>query len=485
MIHKGKAAKFVNQLSVMCVAGLLLIGGLASLDGDEPRPVHGTQTVKLTEGTNIAATVSPDQKTIIMDLQGSLWAIPFQGGAAKQLTDPLLEPARPDFSPKGGLVAFQAYKGGTFHIWTMNPDGTGLRQRTEGHGDDREPSVSPDGTKIAFGSDRAFKGSYDIWVVDLGSGKLTQWTSGPADEYEPAWTPDGKEIAFVSGTGINGTKIQAVNAAGKLHTLVTAPAGARLNSPSFSSAGKLAWIQFGGTKSQLMVEGKPASTLNDVFPFHANWLAGDRLLYAGNGKIHVNSVSGGDAQEIPFSANITLNRPAYARKHMDLESKGVKPVKGIVSPTLSPDGKRVVFEALNQLWLMDIGGKPQALTNDKFYKEDPAWSPDGKSIAYSSDKAGTPDIYILDIATKAEKRLTSFDNSAEISCAWSPDGKMLAYQDEHGATYTIDIATGAHKRVAAALFAPSKPSWSANGKTIAIGALKAYTHAFAKAPARS
>jgi hypothetical protein len=55
---------------------------------------------------------------------------------------------------------------------------------------------------------------------------------------------------------------------------------------------------------------------------------------------------------------------------------------------------------------------------------------------------------------------------------------MLAYQDEHGATYTIDISTGAHQRVAAALFAPSKPSWYANGKTLAIGALKAYNARF-------
>ncbi len=468
-------SKFVNKLSLICAAGVLLIAGLATLHGDQSRAVPATQTVTLTEGTNIAATVSPDQKTIVMDLQGSLWSIPFQGGPAKQLTDPLLEPARPDFSPKGALVAFQAYKGGTFHIWTMNPDGTGLRQRTDGHGDDREPRFSPDGTRIAFGSDRAFKGSYDIWVVDLASGKLTQWTSGPADEYEPAWSPDGSEIAFVSGTGTNGTTIQAVNAEGKLHTLVTAPTGAHLNSPSYSSDGKLSWIQFAATKSLLMVAGKPASTFDDVFPFPASWLPDGRLLYTGNGKIHVSSPGTSESSEIPFSARITLNRPAYARKHLDLESKGNKLVKGIVSPTLSPDGKRVVFEALNQLWLMEIGGKPQALTHDKFYKEDPAWSPDGKGIAYSSDKAGTPDLYLLDLATKTEKRLTSFEDSAEVSCAWSPDGKMLAYQDEHGATYTLDVATGAHKRVAAALFAPSKPSWSANGKTIAIGALKAYT----------
>ena len=315
-------------------------------------------------------------------------------------------------------------------------------------------------------------------MLDVASGKLTPWTSSPVDEYEPAWSPDGSEIAFVSGTGINGGTIQAVNAEGKSRTLVTAPTGARLNSPSWSGDGKLAWIQFAGAKSLLMVDGKQSAAFNDVFPFPVNWLPGGRLLYTGNGKIHITSLDSGDTSEVAFEARITLNRPAYTRKHFDLESKGDKTVKGIVSPTLSPDGQRVVFEALNQLWLMEIGGKPVALTNDKFYKEDPAWSPDGRSIAYSSDKAGTPDLYILDLATKSEKRVTSFEDSAEVSGAWSPDGKSLAYQDEHGATYTIDIATGAHKRIAAALFAPSKPSWSVNGKTIAIGALKAYTARF-------
>jgi Tol biopolymer transport system component len=469
-------ARFVNQLSLMCLAALILIGGLAALHGDEPRILKKTVTV--TEGTNIAATVSPDQKTVIIDLQGSLWSIPMQGGTAKQLTDPMLEPARPDYSPKGGLIAFEAYKGGTFHIWTMNPDGSGLRQRTDGHGDDREPRFSPDGAKIAFASDRAFKGSYDIWVVDLASGKLAQWTSAPADEYEPAWSPDGSEIAFISGAGINGTTIQAVKADGKFRTLATAPAGARVNSPSWSPDGKLAWIQFAKTKSRLMIDGKQASVLDDVFPFPPSWLPGGRILYTANGKIHVSSAGSDDSQEMPFEAQFTLSRPPYARKHFDLDSKSRHPVKGIVSPALSPDGKSIVFEALNQLWLMEIGGKPQSLTNDKFYKEDPAWSPDGKRIAYSSDKAGTEDLYILDLATKTEKRLTDFPDSAEVSAAWSPDGKTLAYQDEYGATYTIDIATGDHRRVAAALFAPSKPSWSADNQSLSIGALKPYTARF-------
>src|SRR5262249_54029138 len=152
------------------------------------------------------------------------------------------------------------------------------------------------------------------------------------------------------------------------------------------------YTQFAATKSMLMVDGKAASQLDDVFPFPAAWMPGGSLLFTANGKIHVNEI------EIPFEAQVTLARPVYTRKRFDLDSKSSHLVKGIVSPALSPDGKRIVLEALNQLWLMDIGGKPTQLTHDKFYKEDPAWSPDGKRIAYSSDRGGTEDVYILDIA---------------------------------------------------------------------------------------
>jgi Tol biopolymer transport system component len=450
-------------LSTLCIAGGVL--GASDI------------TVTVRQGTNIAAAVSPDQKTIVMDLQGTLWSIPFQGGAAKRLTDPLLEPSRPAYSPKGDLVAFQAYKGGTFHIWTMKPNGTELKRRTDGHGDDREPAISPDGMKIAFASDRAFHGSYDIWVVDLATGKLTQKTSGEADEFEPAWSPDGLSIAFVSGIGANGATIEAVDNAGAVTALVKASAGARVNSPSWSPDGKqVAYVEVASNKSRLMISGRPAAPGDDVFPFPATWLSSDKLLYAGNGGIHVTS--NGKTTDIPFEAQFVLHRAPYQRKKFDLDSSAPHVVKGIVSPALSPDGKRIVFEALNQLWLMEIGGKPVALTNDKYYKEDPAWSPDGKSIAYSSDKAGTEDIYVLDIATKAEKRVTSSSASAEVSVAWSKDGKKLAWQDQDGATWISDLATGKEKRLVGALFAPSKPSWSANGKTIAIGALKAYTRRY-------
>ncbi len=439
-------------------------------------------TVK--EGTNIAATVSPDGKTIVMDLQGALWSLPISGGTAKRLTDPLLEPARPAYSPKGDFVTFEAYKGGTFHIWTMKPDGSGLRQITQGHGDDREPQVSPDGKKIAFASDRGFHGSYDIWVVDLATGKVSQTTSSDADEYEPAWSPDGSEVAFVSGAGTNGTTIQAINvSSGAIRTLATAAPGAHLNSPSWSPDGrKIAYLEFSRNITRLMISGQPAAPGDDVFPFPASWLSANRILYTGNGGIHIADTESHSTANIPFEATFTLNRGPYAHKRMNLDSTSPQEVKGIVSPALSPDGKRIVFEALNQLWLLETdgvgGGKPQQLTHDLYYKEDPAWSPDGKSIAYSSDKGGSEDIYVLDVASKTEKRVTSSAASAEVSPAWSPDGKKLAWQDQEGATWILDLGTGQQRRLVGPLFEPSKPSWSAGGNTIAIGAVKSYTRRF-------
>jgi Tol biopolymer transport system component/cytosine/adenosine deaminase-related metal-dependent hydrolase len=447
------------------------------------------RTVSVSQGTNINLTASPDHKAIVMDLQGMLWSLPITGGVAKRLTDPFLEATQPNWSPKGDLIAFQAYKGGTFHIWLMKPDGSGLRQLTDGHGDDREPRFSPDGTKIAFSSDRAFRGNYDIWVVNVADGRLTQWTSEPTEEFEPAWSPDGKEIAFVVGTssldwlgvfqGSVGGIIKSNSASGERRTIITAPQGAHLDSPSWSPDGqKIAYTEFSGRRTHLLVSGEQVGSAEDVFPFPAVWLSANQLLYTGDGKVLVSTM-GGETKSIPFKADFLLDRPPYKHRQLDFDSSEVRPVKGIMEPVLSPDGKRIAFEALNQLWLMDIGDKPQPLTNDDFYKQSPAWSPDGTKIAYSSDKGGTANIYVLDLAAKTERCVTNLEDSAAFEPAWSPDGSKIAFQDQRGATYIVELASGKMtEAIPPGSFKPSKPSWSKNRNTLAMAVLRPYSRRF-------
>ena len=459
------------------------LAAFAACSQAQSAPKSGVITVH--EGTDMALTISPDHKTIVVDLQGVLYSLPATGGKARAITTPVVEASHPSWSPKGDVIAFQSYAGGTFHIWTIKPDGSDCTQITSGHGDDREPAFSPDGTQIAFASDRAFAGSYDIWTVDLAAKSLKQRTTSPDDEYEPSWSPDGKEIAYVRGEGTQGGMIEAIDAQGHTRTMANLNgAHGRLEAPSWSPDGKtIVWAQFSGegllmVTSRLMVAGAPMGKEDDVFPFPAAWLSANEFLYTANGHIYQMDVARSTEKEIPFSADIPWMRPAYAHKQYDFESTAERPVKGILAPDLSPDGKQIVFGALNNLWLMKVGGKPEQLTHDSFFEEGPQWSADGKYLAYASDSDGVYNLYIRDMATGSVKQVASSTTSAQLLPAWSPDGKWLAFQDHTGITKIVEIATGQIRSLTPALFDPGRPSWSANGRTLAIVAVKPYTRRF-------
>ncbi|HEY9136900.1 MAG TPA: amidohydrolase family protein [Terriglobus sp.] len=414
------------------------------------------------------------------------------GGKAKQLTQPIQEASHPDWSRKGDVVALQCYAGGTFHIWTMKPDGTGLKQVTTGHGDDREPRISPDGSTIVFASDRAFEGSYDIYTVPITGGEPKRITHAAADEFGPSWSPDGKNIVFISGVGINGTSIQSIDLATGAQTELKKVdrAGERMEAPAWSPDGKqLAYVLFRGTNerqidtAQLVVTGSGATftgTAKDTFPFPAVWLSNTELVYTANGKILRVNLSTAEEKAISFTAEIPTIRPTYKHKHYDFDSTVPRPVLGIYTPTLSPDGKEVAFIALNQLYRMTIGGKPVAITQDESYKQGATWSPDGKWIAYVSDRDGIQNLYLHDVSAAGNSGDTRVapQQTAQIMPAWSTDSKTLAFQDQTGATFTVDISGGSIHPLAPATFFPGRASFSPNGTTVAIATIKPYTKRF-------
>lgn len=489
-----------------------IIGGGAALSGlasggsvyADPRDgdieeIGEEASVTVTDGTNIALTASPDGESIVMDLHGILFSLPREGGHAEQLTDVELEPARPDYGPDGDQIAFQAYADGNFDIWTMAPDGSDVQQITDDFWDDREPQWSPDGNRIAFSSDRGE--NYDIWTVDVDTGDLQQWTDDSRENFEPTWSPDGTEIAYVSDPvgeyGDNtddiddsSIRIEAVDQDGNTRTLVTAETEETFNSPSWSPNGEdLAYVRTTEREDRedeidLLISEEQVTDGEDVFVFTPHWLSEDELLYTADGNIRALEIEADTISDVPFTADFTLPTLDYERKSYDFDDRSPREVQGILTPRLSPDGEHIAFIALNDLWLMRIGQPPRRITNDSYYKADPAWSPDGRYVAYSSDKEGTQDLYLYDTQTDTTQRITSLDDAA-VSAAWSPDGSTIAFQNQDRATLTVEVditedevETGEVREVIDPLFLPGRPTWSTDGNTLALAAVNQYSDRF-------
>ena len=456
--------------------GLLAAGSVASVAQSDGAPGAGKETmVRVEDATNVALSLSPDGRRIAFDLLGILWTMPVAGGPLKRLTGDFDDLAQPDWSPDGKRIAFQSYRSGNFHIWSVAADGSDMRQHTDGLLDDREPRWSPDGRTIAFSSDRA-DGRYAIYLLDVASGRVTPLSSGTTNDSEPCWSPDGQRIAYVAG----GTKLVIADVAtGAVSEAASVPPSpdrfnpSAIMAPTFAPDGRIAYTRVQPGSVTLVVDGKDVVVGEDLYPFRPAFTADGAILYGSGGKLR--RWQGGKAAVVPFTVQIPVTTPDYSKKARDFTSATPKPVVGIAAPMLSPDGKQIVFAALNDLYLMPVGGTPRILVGDAFHKCDPAWSPDGGTIAYSCDRGGTLDLWLHDVSTGKERQLTNIPDKAVAWGSWSQDGKLIAFLDQEGALHTVEVASGTVRKRFDAIWEPGRPSFGPDGQTIAYAAFKPVT----------
>jgi Tol biopolymer transport system component len=437
----------------------------------------GTIDITVREGTSMAIAVSPDRQTIVLDLQGGLWTLPIGGGTATRITDEYYDARQPAWSPDGQTIAFQSYRDGTWRIWTVGRDGRNARAITSGPFDDREPHWSPDGSSIAFSSDRS--GNYDVWTLEVKSGRLTQITRDPADDFTPTWSPDGRELAFVS-TRSKSPGVYAITPGGSERLM--ASASGTVGTPTWTADGKqVLYAVANAGAARLMLGTQELASNEDVFPFRAQWLSPTEFLYTADGKIKRRTLKSTTAETVPFAATLRMTHATYTRKRRDFDATAAKPALGIVHPRASRDGKRVVFAALGDLWVMPIsGGKPERLTNDAAVETDASWSPDGTKLVFSADRVGNGnmDIFVRDLKTGQDRRLTT-SPEAEMGGTFSPDGRWIAFTSniafKQGETYFVAAEGGTPRKLLDRAFGPGFPTWSADGRTIIVSTLRPYS----------
>jgi Tol biopolymer transport system component/imidazolonepropionase-like amidohydrolase len=480
VLYKGLSAALVGVAVVSTSAVMTMAAS------QKAKPAAATKTaapieITVNEGTSMAVAVSPDGRTLAIDLQGSIWTLPASGGAAKRITDVFNDARQPVWAPDGKSIAFFAYRDGGYDLWSVAPDGSDQHKLTWGPYDDREPAFSHDGTKIAFSSDRGdpLGSNYNIFVLDLRSGEIKQLTKHPADDFMPSWSPDDKDIAFASSRDA-ATGVWSVSVADAVERKLV-PTTSHPDAPGWGPGGEVVYHATDGPASRLEVDGKPLTTDEHVFPFRPSWVSKTEFYYTADGKIRKRTI-GAAAQTVEFTATLQITPVfgTYARAKRDFDSVAPRKVLGIVRPMISPDGKTIAFAALGDIYVMPIGGKPQNITKDAAFDTDPAWSPDGSQLVYTSDKGGELlQLWLRDMKTGQERQLTNL-TTQPVSPTFSPDGKRIAYLDVDGmwrrsGVAVVDVDGGKVTKIHDSIFAPGTPVWSPDGKRVAVAMVSSYS----------
>jgi hypothetical protein len=191
------------------------------------------------------------------------------GANQTNLTNTQAQESSPAWSPDGTKIAFSSNRTGNFQIYVMNVNGSSpIRLVSASQGDDN-PAWSPDGTKIAFSSNRAF--NYDIYVMNANGSNQIRLTNDPAEDREPTWSPDGGKIAFTSRRD-GGRRIYVMDADGSNQTSLTL--GPDDSHPSWSPDGtKIAFTRSPGRIFVMSAYGTNMTglTITGITSFSPAW----------------------------------------------------------------------------------------------------------------------------------------------------------------------------------------------------------------------
>jgi tricorn protease len=443
-------------------------------------------------------------------------AAPAAGDAPRLLQKPALSKTQVAFVFAGDL-------------WVVGRDGGDARRLTSGVGVETDPVFSPDGALIAFTGE--YDGNLDVYVVPAAGGEPRRLTSHPGVDCALGWTPDGKKVLFRSDRQSYSrfNRLFTVGLEGGLPDEVPLPMGEQ---GSYSPDGRrLAYVPFwnrratpnayiswkhyrGGLASPVWIadlqdshiEKVPRTDSNDFNPMWVGervYFLSDRdgptSLYLYDPKTKdvqkvLNDNEGRDILSASAGPDAIVYEQLGALSLFDLDSGKSKRLdvrvasdlpesrphfekvaRQIRNANISPTGVRAVFEARGEILTVPADkGDVRNLTQTAGVAErDPAWSPNGKWIAYFSDESGEYELHVRDQRGTGEVRKFRLDDQPSFyyEPVWSPDSKKIAYTDKRLHVGVLDLDTGKHTVVDTNTYdSPVRalnPSWSPDSAWLA------------------
>jgi imidazolonepropionase-like amidohydrolase/Tol biopolymer transport system component len=447
-------------------------------DVNKPPGTPRTVPIDTRSGTWMSVDVSPDGRTLVFDMLGDLYLLPITGGDAKPLTTSIAWDHQARFSPDGKRIAYVSDAGGGDNVWVMNADGTGARAVTkEDYRMLNNPVWHPNGQYIAarkhYTGTRS-AGSGEIWLFHVdgvaASNKGLQLNEKPnwqKDLGEPALSPDGRFLYYSQDTTPGRTfeynknsnqalfTIQRVDLNdGSTEAFVQGPGGAVRPVPS--PDGKwLAFVRRVRNQSTLFIKDlasgresvawsgldrdlQEAWSVYGVYPGFAWTPDAKQIVVGAQGKlwrVDPFKPGSGSAVEIPFRVQHTREVRDALRVQQTVAPATFN-VKQLRSATVAPDGSRVVYAALGQLYVKDLrdpASTPRRLTQQSAHFEFmPRFSRDGRELVYVTwhdEQLGS--VRRIDMASGRETVLTR-EPGKYLQPQLTPDGKSVAYVKARG-----------------------------------------------------
>jgi len=287
----------------LLTGGILLVVACLPLRAD----------VILTEGAGFGVDVSPADGSIAMDLMGSIWTLPANGGQARQLTDGLISVTAPRWSPDGATILYQLRAVDGSEIWQLeiNTADTERISNTEYH--DQDASWHPQGERIVYASERNDSG-LDIWETDLPTGLSWRITSHAGDETEPAWSQNGRHLAYIRHVDDRYVLVLRRRGEEEQDLVVS---DTPLSSPSWRPDGSLlTFLRHGedGTSLEMVILSDPPLTRalavgEDHFTSPVSWHDRGQMVYTADGAIKTRGFEDRRSRPLPFRAIVQDNEP--------------------------------------------------------------------------------------------------------------------------------------------------------------------------------
>jgi tricorn protease len=415
-------------------------------------PVSFSQSTKL-ETPDALMLRFPDVSAdkIVFAYAGDLWVVAKEGGIARRLSSPPGMELFPRFSPDGSRIAFSGNYDGNIDVYIMPAVG-GTPERLTHHPDpDLVVEWYPDGKNILYRSRmQSFKNRFNRFFRQPVAGGLPEPLPLAYGELA-GFSPDGKRMAFqfISREFRTWKRYRGGMASDLWLYDFTTGVSERITSFDGTDALPM-WhgntIYFLSDRDErkklniwaLNIDSRTFRQLTEFTEYDVKWpgLGPDEIVFENGGRLYLLDLASETTR--PVSIQVPADLPK-ARPRLKDSSKNIE------SYSISPSGKRAVFGARGEVFTVPAEhGSVRNLTNSSGVAERfPIWSPDGKNIAYFSDRSGEYELCVRQAEGKGEERqITTGGTTFRYDPVWSPNSELMTFRDNTGGLFVSDIASG-------------------------------------------